>query len=104
MDTSAFGRMPDETKQFFNKRVALKLKAWMACFGYKPIHAHILERVHNRLWHERTVAVALGALRTDRDEHVWQTNAPLEDSKKRKQEGSLLHSRSRTHTSFDSIL
>ena len=64
-------RRADEGKYEFNQRVALKLNAWLSRFKYKPIRAHVLERVHNHFWHEKTVAGSLRAVRVDRDERVW---------------------------------
>ena len=46
-------RRSDESQLLFNKRVADKLGLWQARFRYKSIHAHILERVHTQLWHEK---------------------------------------------------
>ena len=63
---------PDEGRMLYFKRTTMRLDQWMGHCKYKQIHVAILERVFAQVWHERTVASQLAAIRTDRDLDVWE--------------------------------
>ena len=68
-----FHRGQEEYIMNYNKRVDCKLKKqFVGFFPYKPIHSCILERVYKRMWHERTSAPEIRAIRADRGPRLWE--------------------------------
>ena len=75
---------------------------WMKVYQYKPMCTVTLERVHNQVWHERTVARELHIIRHERGELLWQTVKDIAVGK-RKREDWCVHSRPGPHVHFDSL-
>ena len=97
-----FRRRNDESRMFFNKRCADKLQRWFAIYSYKPMHTCILERVYRQVWHERTTASEIRAVRVDRGHLFWGAIKDV-SYKKRQRHGAAMHSRAGPHGSFDGL-
>ena len=82
-------RKQEESQLKFNQRANLKLQNWMPIFKYTPFHAHVLERLYNHAWHERTVATLARAIRTDRGAMNWGAVSEVSAQKRRRPEGPV---------------
>jgi hypothetical protein len=82
---------PDEGRMLYFKRTVIRLDQWMGHCKYKQIHVAILERVFAQVWHERTVAIQLAAIRTDRDLDVWEGVKDIAGAKRKREDG-IVHS------------
>ena len=74
-------------RAMYNQRTAMKLDKWMSDCRYKQIHVAVLN-----VWHERTVAAQLAAVRRDRDLDVWEAVKDITAARRRKEQ--LMHSSS----------
>jgi hypothetical protein len=93
---------PDEGRMLYFKRTALRLEQWMSHCRYKQIHVAILERVFAQVWHERTVATLLAAIRSDRDLNVWEGVKDLPGAKRKREDG-IVHSRTGPQQQFSTL-
>ena len=84
---------PGEGRMLYFTRTAARLQQWMSYCKYKQIHVAILGRVFMQVWHERTVASQLAAIRCDRDLDIWEGVKDLPGSKRKREDG-ILHARS----------
>ena len=86
----------------YNRRTASRIAQWMAHCKFKPIHVAILERLHAHLWHTKTVAQQLAAVREDRNLEWWEL-AKHETAKKRRRGNDGVHVRPGQQEHFDDI-
>jgi hypothetical protein len=86
---------------YFNRTV-VRLDQWMGHCKYKQIHVAILERVFAQVWHERTVATQLAAIRTDRDLDVWEGVKDIAGAKRKREDG-IVHSKTGPQLQFSTL-
>ena len=86
----------------YNRRTASRITQWMTYCKVKPIHVAILERLYTQLWHTRTVAKQLAAIRDDRNLEWWEL-AKHETVYKRRRGNDGVHVRPGHQEHFDDI-
>ena len=91
----------DTGRMGYNMRTARKIDDRMAHFKYKQIHIAILERLFIHIWHERTVAQQMAAVRRDRDLDIWEAVKDALSSKRKLEE--FLHGRQGPQLQFSTL-